>query len=254
MNTNLFLRMINAKSEYSKILIYSSIFLLIIFLILMGQNVLRYGESGHYNPWRSAFYLAISVLFFIPLVPLVYSFGKRVLNSNSKYFWFTAVFLTVTALLIFLVTSNIALWLGGYYDYFFDLLYVRRYFGREALFHFLLLGYCFYFIRTKTTGRHKLVSGTLGRKEITISTDLIRWIESDDHYLKIHTNESSLLKRSTLEQMAEELKPNFVRIHRKYLVNKDQIIGKEKQQRDEFVILKSGERLKVGRSYRPFDI
>ncbi len=254
MNTNLFLRMINAKSEYSKILIYSSVFLFIIFLILMGQNVLRYGASDHYNPWRSIFYLVISVLFFIPLVPFVYSYGKKNFLSNPRIFWLIAVLLTITTLFIFLVVSNLALWLAGYYDNFFDLLYVRRYFGREALFHLLLLVVCFYFIRTGSQGEHKLVSGTLGRKEITIRTDLIRWIESDDHYLKIHTNESSLLKRSTLEQMAEELKPNFVRIHRKYLVNKEQIIGKEKQQRDEFVILRSGERLKVGRSYRPFDI
>ncbi len=246
--------MINAKSEYSKILVYSSIFLLIIFFILMGQNVLRYGSSGHYNPWRSLLYLAISVLFFIPLIPVAYSAGKKVLLSQLKYYWIIVTLLALGTVLIFLLTSNIALWLAGYYDHFFDLLYVRRYFGREALFHFLLLGVCFYFLRTKSISQHKLVSGTLGRKEVTISTDLVRWIESDDHYLKIHTNESSLLKRSTLEQMAEELKPNFVRIHRKYLVNRDQIIGKEKQQRDEFVILRSGERLKVGRSYRPIEI
>ncbi|MEP1094787.1 MAG: LytTR family DNA-binding domain-containing protein [Cyclobacteriaceae bacterium] len=246
--------MINAKSEFSKFLVYSTVFLLVIFLILMGQNVIRYGTSDHYNPVRSFIYLAFSVLLFIPLVPIGYALGRRALAKRAKYYWLIAVLLAVSILFIFLLISNIALYLSGHYDHAFDLLYVQRYFGREALFHLILLMTCFYFVKTRALGKLKLVSATLGRKEITISTDLIRWIESDDHYLKIHTEESSLMKRTTLEQMAEELKPNFVRIHRKYIVNKNQIIGKEKKQRDEFVILKSGERLKVGRSYVPFHI
>lgn len=248
------MRMINAKSEFSRFIIYSSIFLLIIFLILMGQNVLRYSSSDHYNPARSILYLAFSVLFFIPLVPIAYSLGRKALMRTPGSYWIIAALLSISTLFIFLLTSNTALYLAGYYDRPIDILYIRRYFGREALFHLLLLVTCFYFIKTRTLGQLKVVSGTVGRKEITISANLIRWIESDDHYLKIHTEESSLMKRTTLEQMAEELKPNFIRIHRKYLVNKDQIVGKEKQQRDEFVILKSGERLKVGRSYRPLAI
>lgn len=220
----------------------------------MGQNVLRYGDSGHYNPWRSVFYLVLSVLLFIPLVPLAYRYGKKALIKQPKHYWLLSSILITATIAIFLVISNITLYLAGYYDFAIDPTYIRRYFGREALFHLLLLATCFYFIKSGSHNHQKLVSGTLGRKEVTISTDLIKWIETDDHYLKIHTDESSLLKRTTLEQMAEELKPKFIRIHRKYLVNKDQIIGKEKQQRDEFVILKSGERLKVGRSYRPFEI
>lgn len=254
MIANKFMRMINAKSEFSKFLIYSSIFLLVILLILMAQNVLRYGASDHYNPMRSFVYLAFSVLLFVPLVPLAYWLGKEALRRKIRYYWVVAAVIAVSILFLFLSISNVALYFTGYYDRPFDLLYVRRYFGREALFHLILLITCFYFVKTKALGQIKLVSGTLGRKEVTISTDLVRWIESDDHYLKIHTAEASLVKRTTLEQMAEDLKPDFIRIHRKYLVNKKQIVGKEKKQRDEFIILKSGERLKVGRSYIPFDI
>jgi len=246
--------MINAKSEFSKFLVHSSIFLLIIFLILMGQNVIRYAKHSTYDPWISILYLLISLLFFIPLLPLVYGVGKSILKKFPKIFWFAAFLVSIMALFIFYVTSNAALHLTGYYDNFLDALYARRYFGKEALFHFLLLVACFYFIKAKRIGQPKLVSGTLGRKEITINADLIRWIETDDHYLKIHTEQSSMIKRTTLDQMAEDLKPDFIRIHRKYLVNKKLIVGKEKKRRDEFIILNSGERLKVGRSYLPFEI
>ncbi len=92
-----------------------------------------------------------------------------------------------------------------------------------------------------------------GRKKITVPTELITWIEADDHYLKIHCSEGMLVKRSTLEKMTAELNPDFARIHRKYAVNKKRVVGKEKLNRDEFLILSTGERLKVGRSYQPLD-
>lgn len=99
-----------------------------------------------------------------------------------------------------------------------------------------------------------MISANQGRKEVTIKTDLIEWIEADDHYLKIHLANQSLIKRTTLEKMAEELQPEFVRIHRKYLVNKNEIVGKEKAGRDEYVVMKTGAKVKVGRSYQPLDV
>ncbi len=219
----------------------------------MFQNVIRYASYSTYDPWITVLYLAISLLLFIPLLPVVHFLAKKAVLT--KFYWPIAVLLPLGTVFTFFMISNVVLRLAGYYDYLPDEVYARRYFGKEALFHFLILATGFMLLKSRSKNFYKLVSGTLGRKEITISSELIRWIESDDHYLKIHTNEaSSLLKRSTLEQMAEELKPNFIRIHRKYLVNRDQIIGKEKQQRDEFVILKTGERLKVGRSYQPINI
>ena len=96
-----------------------------------------------------------------------------------------------------------------------------------------------------------MISGMVGRKEITVPASRIKWIESDDHYLKIYTKEYTLIKRATLENMAIDLQPEFIRIHRKFLVNKKAILSTERSQRDEFVVLNSGEKLKVGRTYNP---
>ncbi len=143
----------------------------------------------------------------------------------------------------------------GFFDDFFNIQYARQYFGREALFHILLVvGACVYIYFTYQKKVGKLVKGSIGRKSVTIPSEMIRWIEADDHYLKLYTDDSQLVKRSTLEKMADELEPDFIRIHRKYLVNRHHIIGKEREQRDEFLLMKGGQRLKVGRSYQPFDI
>ena len=57
--------MINAKREFQKFLISSAVFLLVVFIILMIQNVIRYGVHYTYNPWKSVLYLSVSLVIFI---------------------------------------------------------------------------------------------------------------------------------------------------------------------------------------------
>lgn len=49
----------------------------------------------------------------------------------------------------------------------------------------------------------------------------IRWVEADDYYCKVHTAEKSFLVSKTLKRFSEELavRPDFVRVHRSYIVN-----------------------------------
>ena len=138
---------------------------------------------------------------------------------------------------------------------FFNIKYARQYFGREALFHLILvIGACTYIFYTYRKKTSKMIEGSVGRKSVTLQSSLIRYIEADDHYLKLYTEDAQLVKRSTMDKMCSELKPEFTRIHRKYLVNNRFIIGKERKQRDEYVLLEGGERLKVCRTYQPIDI
>ena len=131
--------------------------------------------------------------------------------------------------------------------------YARYYFGREVLVHLLMLIGTAFFIRHRkgNNSSTKTVLGTLGRRKIEVSSESIYWIEADDHYLRLHCEDFELITRSTLEKMTSELAPDFVRIHRKYLVNRKVIVAKERLQRDEYVVLSSGEKLKVGRSFTP---
>ena len=234
---------------------YSVLYLLLTSVVLMIQSYIRYGGHSSYDPTISLIYLGVSVLGFIPIIPGVHKLIKWFHEDQSKEYVSFAVVTTAILITLFYGISNILLTLLGYFDFWIDAEYASWYFGKEALIHTILLGGNFYFLRQRPTeGIQKMISANQGRKEVTIKTDLIEWIEADDHYLKIHLANQSLIKRTTLEKMAEELQPEFVRIHRKYLVNKNEIVGKEKAGRDEYVVMKTGAKVKVGRSYQPLDV
>lgn len=233
---------------------YSIAYLVITAIILMIQNYIRYGGHSSYDPSIGSIYLSVSVLGFIPIVPLTHHTLVWFPQWTEKRYWTLAFSTIVAIIVIFFLFSNVLLHLLGYFDHWIDGKYASWYFGKEALIHSILLAGNFYFLRNHQEDIEKVISANQGRKEVTIKANLIEWIEADDHYLKIHLADQSLIKRTTLEKMAEELQPEFVRIHRKYLVNKSEIIGKEKSGRDEYLVMKTGAKVKVGRSYQPLEV
>lgn len=239
------------KRQY---ILYGFSFLLVAFAVALLQNYVRYSIHESYQIWTSVSYLAISLLLFSGFLPAVYSLSEAGLIRYRKNYILYVFIVTTSLIFIYYLISSVVIYLFGFYDSMFSLQYARQYFGREAVVHMVLITITgFIFFHRSTEKKEKQISAASGRKEITISTRHIQWIEADDHYLKIHTEKESLLKRGTLGSMENELKPDFIRIHRKYLVNKNQIMKKERNNRDEFVILRSGDKLKIGRSYSPLE-
>ena len=237
-----------------RLLAYSALYLLASAGILMLQNFIKYGGLEGYDPSIAYIYLAVSILGFLPFVPLVHwGAGKFKHLDNQPYTLISAISITLIVGAFFFI-SNAFLFLLGYFDGWVAAKYVRWYFGKEALFHTVLLAGNFYMLKKGGDQPDKIVVAVQGRKEVVIKASVIEWIEADDHYLKIHTAENSLLKRATMEKMASELEPDFVRVHRKYMVNKNEVVGKEKSGRDEYLIMKTGAKVKVGRSYQPMDL
>lgn len=242
------------KGEW-RFFLYATLFLFSVFIISMIQNAIRYGVFAGYNPWNSMLYLTISLLLFMPFVPVLFWLARSAIEKGVKRYILVSAVSTVVVLTAFYVLSSIIIHTLGFFDDFFAIRYGRQYFGGTVLFHFITIVGTFTYVYQKyCKNQVKQVSGSLGRNKITISSDLIQWIEADDHYLKIHTSRASIIKRTTLDKMAKELQPEFLRIHRKYLVNRQEIIGTEKRQRDHFVLLKDGKKLKVGRSYSPLEL
>lgn len=229
-----------------------TIWLAILFGMALFQNYLRYGHSEKYDIWNSIVYLCITILFFFPFGLLAIRQMWQLGSVQPSPFW-KLISVAIGALIMHYIAGSLLIHLLGFYDSFFEVKFARQYFGREAFFHALALLALVYFI-SQERNLVKMVSGTMGRKELTLKAQAIQWIEADDHYLKIYAGETQLVKRATLEKMALDLSPDFIRIHRKYLVNRAHIVGREKQQRDKFVVLTSGERLKIGRSYSSLDI
>ncbi|PWL38858.1 hypothetical protein DKG77_11510 [Flagellimonas aquimarina] len=228
----------------------SVILLVVIFIITLVQNMIRYSNHSSYSVWVSVVYLCVSVLLFIPFIALTLWLQKEIKKRYLKWFWLLACTSTVISLIVFYLLSNIILHAFGYFDGFVDSEYARYYFGREALYHLLLIvASAVYVYNAKT--RTKTIQVYKGRKLITIGLELIEWIEAEGHYLNFYSEAGTFIKRDRLGLLAEQLQPDFIRIHRKYIVNKSQIIAQEKDKRDEYIVLSSGKRLKIGQSFKP---
>jgi len=76
----------------------------------------------------------------------------------------------------------------------------------------------------------------------------ILWLEADDYYCKIHTEEKPFLVTMTLKKLMEQLEhvPELVRIHRSYAIN---ILHLESMS-DWYVYVGSA-KIAIGKSYRP---
>lgn len=228
----------------------STLVLLVLFVITLVQNVIRYSDHASYSIWVSIVYLCVSVLLFIPFLMLGVRVLRTIQKKYGKMYWVLMVGCALVILFVFYLLSNVVLHSFGYFDHFVDQEYARYYFGREALYHLLLIIAAALYVHN-TKEKKRTIQVSKGRKTITLPLASVLWIEADDHYLKFHTETDTFIKRYRMGTIAKQLSPDFIRIHRKYLVNKDHIHSKEKQQRDAYLVLNSGKRLKIGPSFEP---
>jgi two-component system, LytTR family, response regulator len=99
--------------------------------------------------------------------------------------------------------------------------------------------------------REQIAVKNQGRTQF-LKLEEVDWIESDGNYLRIHSGQRSHLIRGTISSWTERLnKQQFIRIHRRFLVNVDRI--KEVQPwfaGDCIVFLRDGTKLRLSRTYR----
>lgn len=97
----------------------------------------------------------------------------------------------------------------------------------------------------------RLVFKSRGRI-LFLSVDDIRWIEAEENYVRLHTSNESHLLRETISRLECRLDPlTFLRVHRSAIVNLHYV--KEvinEADGDASVVLISGERIAMSRSYR----
>jgi two-component system, LytTR family, response regulator len=80
----------------------------------------------------------------------------------------------------------------------------------------------------------------------------VDWFETDGNYVRLHVGKSTYLIRSTANRLQEGLDPaRFARIHRRYLVNLDRVVGLEPWfGGDAVVLLRDGAKLRLSRNFR----
>jgi two-component system LytT family response regulator len=89
-----------------------------------------------------------------------------------------------------------------------------------------------------------------GGKVHVIPSAKIAWIEAQDDYVQIHAEGKAYLKNQTLGDLAAQLEPDrFLRIHRSYVVNVEQVARIEPAGKDSHAaILADGTKLPISRS------
>ena len=83
-----------------------------------------------------------------------------------------------------------------------------------------------------------------------IPLNSVSYLAAEDDYVMIYYNEGKALKPKTMKYYEEHLPPSlFIRVHRSYIVNVEQISRLEPYSKDNYVaILKSGEKIPVSRA------
>jgi len=99
------------------------------------------------------------------------------------------------------------------------------------------------------TQRHRIVVRNGSKIKIISVTDVF-YLEAADDYVKIHTQEGYFLKNKTMTHFEQSLDEQlFVRSHRSYIVNVQQITRIDPYEKDSHVaILRSGAKVPVSRS------
>jgi len=89
-----------------------------------------------------------------------------------------------------------------------------------------------------------------GSKIRIISVHDIFYLEAADDYVKVHTKDGYFLKNKTMTHFEETLDPKqFVRCHRSYIVNVQQITRIDPYEKDNHVaVLRSGAKVPVSRN------
>ncbi len=235
-------------SNNKRFYLLSTLLLLVFFLIAFFQNFIKYSHHSSYNVWTTIIYLSVLLFLFVPVLMACVGIFQFFKTRYLEWYWYLSIGVALLTLGVFFVISNLLLHSVGFFDSYLDSNFVRYYFGREALFHLILLVLAAFFVFYRSNNTQKL-QVYKGRKKLTIGVDLVHWIEVEGHYLNFHTASESYIKRERIGVMAKKLSPEFIRIHRRFLVNKNQIVLKEKEKRHEYVVLNSGKRLKIGPSY-----
>ena len=228
---------------------FSMLLLVVFFLISLIQNYIRYNHHSTYSIWTTITYLSVLLLLFFPVLIACVMLLQHAKARYFRWYWLLSIGLALLALGVFFAVSNAVLHSFGFFDAYWDLTFARYYFGREALYHLILIVAAAFYVYHRPNNTQKL-QVFKGRKKLTLGIDLVHWIEAEGHYLNFYTDSECYMKRERLGVMAKQLSPEFIRIHRKFLVNKNQIVTREKEKRDEYVVLNSGKRLKIGPSFK----
>jgi len=90
------------------------------------------------------------------------------------------------------------------------------------------------------------------RKEFLVAAGDIEWVQAQSNYVGLHVRGHDYLLRTTMAAIEKRLDPaRFVRVHRSYIVNLDQVAEIEPlESGDARLLMRDGSRIPCSRSYK----
>jgi two-component system LytT family response regulator len=106
---------------------------------------------------------------------------------------------------------------------------------------------------SKQPEEHQRVVVKTGSKIRIIPVHDIHYLEADDDYVRIHTDEGSFLKKKTMQHFEDVLRGSqFVRVHRSYIIQIAQITRIDTTDKDNHVaVLKNNTRIPLSKTGYP---
>ncbi|SKB70536.1 two component transcriptional regulator, LytTR family [Salegentibacter holothuriorum] len=103
--------------------------------------------------------------------------------------------------------------------------------------------------------KHAMTSITVKKddKLVFIKLEEVSHFSAEERYVAVHAKEGVFLTEEPLSQLEQKLPPNFLRVHRAAIINKDEVKDVQKYFNSRYVITlqdKKGTKITTGRSYK----
>lgn len=210
----------------SRILVSGSFAIFVVVAALVTvQKFFVFGGNEEYRILRSLIYNFLIFVTFgfwiIPSIKLQKTINKN--GNRTRLDSIKIILLTLVLLISYPFIINILLFIINLSSEPISSFFLAKYFTGVIQVHVsvLFLIQLLIYLSEKKEG----VQESKTQSELTISglSSSVLWVESFDHYAKIHFKERTVVERISLKKLEENLPDCFVRIHRKFIVNLEEV-------------------------------
>lgn len=228
-----------------------ALLLVLVTIIYVGQNFVKYGGEQDYDLLRSFIFNLITLGGFLSMTPLILKY-KQYLNSKADVI---KVGLNAFGLLLILSSYSVLvaciLYLIDYLSTpWFERFYLKYFLNMSIIHVIIYMVIVIDFKKQFPKQKELLLEVTKGRSKYKISVDKVVLVEAMDHYMKIHTEEAIYLKKTSAAEMERLLaESGFVRVHRSFIINSNQI-NQLVQSNGAFDLIMSNKmKVRIGKTY-----
>lgn len=240
-------------SQHRGVNVQLAILLLLVTMIYVGQNFVKYGDEQDYNLVRSFVFNLITLGGFLFITPLIIRF-KQYLNDKSLVA--TLCFNVLGIILALASYAVLVAWVLYFIDYlstpWFERFYLKYVLNMSIIHVIIYLIIVIDFKKKAPELGSVLIDVTKGRAKVKISVDKVVLVEAMDHYMKIHGEDALYLKKSSASEMEKLLTDHgFVRVHRSYIVNTNHICQLERTNGSYDLTMSNNLKVRIGKTYVP---